>query len=155
MDRLRLGLWLLPAAALAWLVAVLANGYDGFTLALLLMAAGWAAAAWATPAWRRAIGVLGFLLASFGVGLFYGFVLWDGLPAFAGFAVGMGSLVCAVACGGAWPRALAAGLTLMAAGALLWVVADGTGGLEWQAGNVLALVGAGLAASGAWPRALA
>lgn len=151
MDRLRVGLWLFPAAALAWLVV--ARGYDGFLVPLLLMAAGWAAAAWATPAWHRVAGVLGFLLAAVGVALFYGFVLWDGLPAFAGLTVVAASLVCAAACGLAQPKTLTAGLALTAAGALLWVVSD-SGEIEWQVGNGLLLAGAILAASASWPRAV-
>lgn len=151
MDRLRVGLWLFPAAALAWLVV--ARGYEDSLMPLLLMGAGWAAAAWAAPAWHRIVGVLGFLLAAVGVAWFYGFVLWDGLPAFAGLTVAAACLVCAVACGLAQPRALTAGLALVAAGALLWVVSD-SGEIEWEVGNGLLLAGAILAASASWPRAV-
>jgi hypothetical protein len=151
MDRLRVGLWLFPAAALAWLLV--ARGYDGDLLPLLLMAVGWAAAAWATPAWHRVVGALGFVVAAAGVALFYGFVLWDGLPAFAGLVVLAACLVCAVACGLAQPKALTGGLALVAAGALLWVVSD-SGAIEWEVGNGLLLAGAILAASASWPRAL-
>jgi hypothetical protein len=151
MDRLRVGLWLFPAAALAWLVV--AGGDGDFLVPLLLMAVGWAAAAWATPAWHRVVGALGFVLAAVGVAMFYGFVLWDGLPAFAGLTVAVACLVCAVACGLAQPRALTGGLALMAAGALLWVVSD-SGEIEWEVGNGLLLAGALLAASASWPRAV-
>jgi hypothetical protein len=153
MDRLRVGLWLLPAAALCWIL--LADGGTDLLMPLLAAGVGWAAAAWAAPSWRRAVGALGFLAAAAGVAWSYGFVLWDGLPAIAGLAVAAACVACAAACAGAWPRALAAGLTLLAAGALLWVVADGTGDWTRQPGDLLALAGAGLAASEAWPRALA
>jgi hypothetical protein len=43
-------------------------------------------------------------------------------------------------------------LGVTALGAFLWIVADGTSGLEWQVGNVLAFAGATLAALGAATR---
>lgn len=149
MDRLRLGLILLAAAHAAWLAAVLVNGYEGYTVALLVAIVGLASAAWAVPGGRRALGTAGFALAGLGICLFYDFTFFDGLPSTAGAIVVAGSAVSAIAVAvGTW-RVLAVGLALVALGALLWVVADGVSGLEWQPGNLLAFAGATLAALGA------
>jgi hypothetical protein len=153
MDRLRLGLLVVLAAHVAWLVAVLANGYEGYTVALIVAIVGMGLAAWAAPDERRVLGAIGFALAALGIGLFYKFVFFQGLPSTAGAIVLAGDLVAAVAAAIGHFRVLAIGMAIAEVGAMLWIIADGTSGLEWQTGNVLATLGAGIAAFAAWSRA--
>ncbi|MEA3136698.1 MAG: hypothetical protein QOC71_979 [Thermoplasmata archaeon] len=152
MDRLRLGLILLAVAYVAWLVAVLANGYEGYTLALVVALAGSALAAWAVPEGRRILGVISFVAAALGICLFYDFSFFEGLPSTAGAIVVAGSLLSAAGAALGHRALLPIGLGVTALGAFLWIVADGTSGLEWQVGNVLAFAGATLAALGAATR---
>ncbi|HUR62654.1 MAG TPA: hypothetical protein VM286_09860 [Candidatus Thermoplasmatota archaeon] len=152
MDLQRLGLILLALAPVAWIVGAAVQGGGNDFLGLGAILVGLALAAWAWPAGQRVPAVAGFCLGAVGILLFYGGVLWDGLASVAG---GIFALGCLVAAGGCWRThagLLAGGLFAIAFAGLFWVVADGVGGLTWQPGNVLALVGASLAGLGALKR---
>jgi hypothetical protein len=149
MDRLRLGLLLLALAPVAWIVGVLAAGSADGLPGLALLLAGLGLAAWALPADRR-MGAAGLGIAAAGILVFYNGNLVGGLANAAG---GLFLLGCLAAGAGVFVRrsqVAALGFFVAALAGLLWVVADGTGGLEWQPGNLLALFGGALAGAASW-----
>ena len=144
-----MGLWLVAAAPVAWLVLNAVRGDTSYLVPLLLMAAGLGAAAWAIPTGRRWVGAAGLVVAAVALGLFYDFDAYSGLPQRAGSIVALGLMIGVIALAVDAPRGFAAGMLAVASGALLWVYVDGAA-WHWQAGNLLLLGGSITAAVAAW-----
>ncbi|HLE97387.1 MAG TPA: hypothetical protein VI997_08460 [Candidatus Thermoplasmatota archaeon] len=148
MDRSLLGHVLLVAATVAWLVYSLLDGPGEFTLDLLIALAGFGLAAWAARADRPRFVGAGFLIAVLATVLFYDGDFTTGLAAYSGAVFAVGLAVAAVGAFADRARVVALGMWASAAGATMWIYADGVEGIGWQPGNVLAAVGAALVALG-------
>lgn len=128
-------------AALLWIAGVMSDGSDGpyfAGLALMVVGAFMAVAAW--PA-KRALGAAGMAVVAVGALLFYdSHVFLYGLASLAGGLYALGAAVVAVGLSRADARWRLAGAVVATIAAALWVYTDGAGAVEWQPGNVLAVV---------------